>query len=164
MPSTSADAPPAVGSTLTFANACYSLVDWLMSGAFTRHPDLVVAYSEGQIGWIPYVLERADVVWEENRAWGGVADKVPVPPSELFRDHVYGCFFNDAHGLRSLADIGVDNVTYESDYPHSDSTWPHTRKVAEEQMRDLDPATIEKVVRGNAIRMLHLDPQGRHVH
>ena len=30
MPSTSADAPPAVGSTLTFANACYSLVDWLM--------------------------------------------------------------------------------------------------------------------------------------
>ena len=164
MPSTSADAPPAVGSTLTFANACYSLVDWLMSGAFTRHPDLVIAYSEGQIGWIPYVLERADVVWEENRAWGGVADKVPVPPSELFRDHVYGCFFNDAHGLRSLADIGVDNVTYESDYPHSDSTWPHTRKVAEEQMRDLDPTMIEKVVRGNAIRMLHLDPRGRHVH
>ena len=164
MPSTSADAPPAVGSTLTFANACYSLVDWLMCGAFTRHPDLIVAYSEGQIGWIPYVLERADVVWEENRAWGGVADKVPVPPSELFRDHVYGCFFNDAHGLRSLADIGVDNVTYESDYPHSDSTWPHTRKIAEEQMRDLDAGTVEKIVRGNAIRMLHLDGNGRHVH
>jgi predicted TIM-barrel fold metal-dependent hydrolase len=162
MPSTSADAPPAVGSTLTFANACYSLVDWLMCGVFTRFPDLVVAYSEGQIGWIPYVLERADVVWEENRAWGGVADKVPVPPSELFRDHVYGCFFNDAHGLRSLDDIGVDNVTYESDYPHSDSTWPHTRKIAEEQMRDLDEATVEKIVRGNAIRMLSLDSDGRH--
>jgi predicted TIM-barrel fold metal-dependent hydrolase len=162
MPSTSADAPPAVGSTLTFANACYSLVDWLMSGVFIRHPRLIVAYSEGQIGWIPYVLERADVVWEENRAWGGVADKVPVPPSEIFRDHVYGCFFNDAHGLKSLDAIGVDNVTYESDYPHSDSTWPHTRKIAEEQMRDLDQATVEKIVRGNAIRMLHLDADGRH--
>jgi predicted TIM-barrel fold metal-dependent hydrolase len=162
MPSTSADAPPAVGSTLTFANACYSLVDWLMCGVFTRFTDLVVAYSEGQIGWIPYVLERADVVWEENRAWGGVADKVPVPPSELFRGHVYGCFFNDAHGLRSLDDIGVDNVTYESDYPHSDSTWPHTRKIAEEQMRDLDEATVQKIVRGNAIRMLYLDADGRH--
>jgi predicted TIM-barrel fold metal-dependent hydrolase len=162
MPSTSADAPPAVGSTLTFANACYSLVDWLMCGVFTRFPDLVVAYSEGQIGWIPYVLERADVVWEENRAWGGVADKVPVPPSELFRDHVYGCFFNDAHGVRSLAEIGVDNVTYESDYPHSDSTWPHTRKIAEEQLRGLDESIVEKVVRGNAIRMLHLDGRGRH--
>lgn len=161
MPSTSADAPAAVGSTLTFANACYSLVDWLMSGVLTRHPQLVLAYSEGQIGWIPYVLERADIVWEENRAWGGVADKVPVPPSELFRKHVYGCFFNDAHGLRSLDDIGVDNVTYESDYPHSDSTWPHTRKIAEEQTAGLDAGTVEKIMRGNAIRMLRLDPDGR---
>lgn len=157
MPSTSADAPPAVGSTLTFANACYSLVDWLMSGVFNRFPDLVIAYSEGQIGWIPYVLERADIVWEENRAWGGVADKVTEPPSELFRRHVYGCFFNDAHGLRNLDAIGVERVTYESDYPHSDSTWPHTRQIAEEQMKELDPEVIELIVRGNAIRMLQLD-------
>jgi predicted TIM-barrel fold metal-dependent hydrolase len=156
MPSTSADAPPAVGSTLTFANAAYSLVDWLMSGVFTRFPRLVIAYSEGQIGWIPYVLERADVVWEENRAWGGVADRVKEPPSELFRRHVYGCFFNDPHGLRSLDDIGADRVTYESDYPHSDSTWPNTRAIAEEQMKGLDDATVEAIVRGNAIRMLHL--------
>ena len=115
-----------MGSTLTFANCCFSMVDWLMSGLFTTFPDLKVAYSEGQIGWIPYILERADIVWEENRGWGGVADKVPVPPSELFRDHVYGCFFDDAHGLRTLDEIGVDNVTYETDYPHSDSTWPDT--------------------------------------
>jgi predicted TIM-barrel fold metal-dependent hydrolase len=157
MPSTSADAPPAVGSTLTFANACYSLVDWLMCGAFVRFPKLKVAYSEGQIGWIPYVLERADVVWRENRAWGGVGDQVPVPPSELFRDHVYGCFFDDPHGVRSLEEIGVNNVTYESDYPHSDSTWPHTREVAEKQMAGLSDDAIYKVVRGNAITMLALD-------
>ena len=161
MPSTSADAPAAVGSTLTFANACYSLVDWLLCGAFNRFPTLTIAYSEGQIGWIPYILERIDVVWEENRAWGGVADKVLVPPSQLFHEHVYGCFFSDAHGLRSLDVIGADRVTYESDYPHSDSTWPHTRKIAEEQTRGLDPATIELIMRGNAIRMLGLDAQGR---
>jgi predicted TIM-barrel fold metal-dependent hydrolase len=157
MPSTSSDAPPAVGSTLTFANAAYSLVDWLMSGVFNRFPELVIAYSEGQIGWIPYILERADVVWEENRGWGGVADKVKAPPSELFRKHVYGCFFNDAHGLRSLDDIGVDRVTYESDYPHSDSTWPNTRQIAEQQMKGLDDDAIDLICRGNAIRMLGLD-------
>jgi predicted TIM-barrel fold metal-dependent hydrolase len=157
MPSTSADAPAAVGSTLTFANACYSLVDWLMSGVFTRFDDLKIAYSEGQIGWIPYILERADVVWEENRAWGGVGDKVLVPPSQLFRKHVYGCFFNDAHGLRSIEEIGVDNVTYESDYPHSDSTWPYTRKIAAEQCADLPEDIVRKIMRGNAIKMLQLD-------
>jgi predicted TIM-barrel fold metal-dependent hydrolase len=157
MPSTSPDAPPAVGSTLTFANCCFSMVDWLMSGHFHTFPNLKIAYAEGQIGWIPYILERADTVWRENRGWGGIADKVLDPPSELFRRHVYGCFFDDAFGVRSLGDIGVDNVTYETDYPHSDSTWPHSAKIAEEQTRGLDDATIYKVLRGNAIEMLHLD-------
>jgi predicted TIM-barrel fold metal-dependent hydrolase len=161
MPSTSADAPAAVGSTLTFANSAYSLVDWLMSGTFTRFPKLQIAYSEGQIGWIPYVLSRADTVWEENRGWGGVADKVKEPPSDIFRRHVYGCFFDDPHGLKSLDEIGVDRVTYESDYPHSDSTWPKTRHIAEEQMKNLDRATVEMIVRGNAITMLGLSPEGR---
>jgi predicted TIM-barrel fold metal-dependent hydrolase len=161
MPSTSGDAPAAVGSTITFANTCFSLADWLMSGIFTRFPDLVIAYSEGQIGWIPYVLERADTVWEENRGWGGVADRVTRPPSELFREHVYGCFFDDPHGVRSLEEIGVGNVTYETDYPHSDSTWPHSRELAERQLAGLPAETVEAVVRGNAIRMLHLGPDGR---
>jgi predicted TIM-barrel fold metal-dependent hydrolase len=157
MPSTGPDSPAAVGSTLTFANCCFSMVDWLMSGHFTTFPKLKVAYAEGQIGWIPYILERADTVWRENRGWGGIADKVPVPPSELFRDHVYGCFFDDAHGLKCLDEIGVDNVTYETDYPHSDSTWPHSIKILEEQTAGLSDDVIYKIARGNAIEMLHLD-------
>ena len=57
------------------------------------------------------------MVWEENRGWGGIADTVKEPPSELFRKHVYGCFFDDPHGLRNLDEIGVGNVTYESRLP-----------------------------------------------
>ena len=70
MPSTSPDAPAAVGSTLTYMNAAMSLTDWLMSGVFERFPDLTIAYSEGQIGWIPYVLERADQVWRRQPRLG----------------------------------------------------------------------------------------------
>ncbi|MFZ9541262.1 MAG: amidohydrolase family protein, partial [Ilumatobacteraceae bacterium] len=104
--------------------------------------------------WIPYILERADRVWEDNRGWGGVADKVLEPPSQLFKKHVYGCFFDDPHGLRSLIEIGEDNVTYECDYPHSDSTWPHTAKIAHEQTLGLTDEQVYKVMRGNAIKML----------
>ena len=157
MPSTSTDAPPAVGSTLTHTNATFSLVDFLFSGVFVRFPELKVAYSEGQIGWIPYILERADTVWEENRAWGGVADIVPEKPSSYFKDHVWGCFFDDAHGLRSVDEIGEDNITYESDYPHSDSTWPHTKQIAEEQMAALTDEQRRKIVRGNAVKLFGLD-------
>ena len=156
MPSTSPDAPPAVGSTLTFANCCFSMVDWLMSGLFNQFTDLKIAYSEGQVGWIPYILERADTVWRENRGWGGVSDKVLEPPSDLFRKHIYGCFFDDPHGLRSIDEIGVDNVTYETDYPHSDSTWPHSLKIAEEQTAGMSDEVVYKVLRGNAIKMLSL--------
>jgi len=138
-------------------NAAMSLTDYLMSGVFEKFPDLTIAYSEGQIGWIPYVLERADAVWDHNRAWGGVADKVKKPPSQYYREHVYGCFFDDPHGLRSLEDMGVDTITFETDYPHSDSTWPNSKEVAERQMKDLDDDQIQKIVRGNAIRMLQLD-------
>ena len=71
MPFTSADAPPAVAATLSFGNAMSSMSDFLFSGVLVRYPNLKLAYSEGQIGWIPYVLERADDVWLEHRGVGG---------------------------------------------------------------------------------------------
>jgi predicted TIM-barrel fold metal-dependent hydrolase len=157
MPATSGDAPVAVAASLSFNNAMASLADWLFSGRLVKFPRLKLAYSEGQIGWLPYALERMDDVWSEHRAWAGVRDIVPEPPSTYFHRQVFGCFFRDRHGLESLGTIGVDNVTFETDYPHTDSTWPHTKKVAEEMFAGLDDETIYKVVRGNAIRMLSLD-------
>jgi predicted TIM-barrel fold metal-dependent hydrolase len=159
MPSTSADAPAAVGSSLTHINAELSMTDFLLSGLFERFSNLKVAYSEGQIGWIPHLLHRMDVVWQDNRGWGGIGDKVPNPPSSYFKDHVYGCFFDDPNGLMLIDQIGEDNITYESDYPHSDSTWPRTRQIAEKQMAGLTDEQRYKVVRGNAIKLFGLDFQ-----
>ena len=157
MPSTSDDAPAAVGSTLTFNNAMASMSDWLFSGLLVKFPEVKIAYSEGQIGWIPYILERADKVWEDNRGWGGVADKVPEPPSTYYYRQMYGCFFDDEVGLEMLDRVGVSNVTFETDYPHSDSTWPHTKEVAQKLMGHLPDDVVRKLVRGNAIEMLGLD-------
>jgi predicted TIM-barrel fold metal-dependent hydrolase len=156
-PSASKDAPAGVGGTLAFNNSMASLADWLFSGKLIQFPKLKLAYSEGQIGWIPYILERADDVWREHRAWGGVKDIVPEPPSSYYYRQVYGCFFRDRHGLESLARVGVDNTTFETDYPHTDSTWPHTKELAGEMMADLPQDVVDKVCRGNAIRMLGLD-------
>jgi predicted TIM-barrel fold metal-dependent hydrolase len=157
MPSTSSDAPPAVQATLSFGNAMSSLSDFLFSGVLVRYPELKLAYSEGQIGWLPYILERADDVWQEHRAWGGVAETIPEPPSTYYYRQVFGCFFRDRHGLDSLDKVGVDNITFETDYPHTDSTWPDSKQVALELMGHLPPDIQYKIIRGNAIRMLSLD-------
>ena len=69
MPSTSEDAPPLMGSTMTFTTCMMSMVDFLISGVLARFPNLKVAYAEGQLGWIPYILERVDKVWEHNPGW-----------------------------------------------------------------------------------------------
>jgi predicted TIM-barrel fold metal-dependent hydrolase len=126
---------------------------------FIRFPELKVAYSEGQIGWLPYLLERVDDVWDQHRAWGGVRDLIPDPPSTYYYKHVFGCFFRDNHGLRSLDIVGEDNVTFETDYPHTDSTWPHTKQLTEAMFAqaDLTAEQIHKLVRGNAARMLSID-------
>jgi predicted TIM-barrel fold metal-dependent hydrolase len=157
MPATSADAPGAVATTLSFGNAMASLADFLFSGVLVRFPTLTLAYSEGQIGWLPYILERADDVWSDHRAWTRSQDLVPEPPSTYFYRQVYGCFFKDRHGLESLDRVGIDNITFETDYPHTDSTWPDTKAVAEEMMVGLTDEQVYKIVRGNAIRMLDLD-------
>ncbi|MFM7068656.1 MAG: amidohydrolase family protein [Actinomycetes bacterium] len=157
MPSTSPDAPPAVQATLSFGNAMSSLSDFLFSGVLVRFPELRLAYSEGQIGWLPYILERADDVWSEHRAWGGVAETIPEPPSTYYYRQVFGCFFRDRHGLDSLDKVGVDNITFETDYPHTDSTWPNSKQVAQDLMGHLPPDVQYKILRGNAIRMLSLD-------
>jgi predicted TIM-barrel fold metal-dependent hydrolase len=157
MPATSADAPVAVAATLSFNNAMASLSDWLFSGKLVQFPELNLAYSEGQIGWLPYILERVDDVWREHRAWAGVKDIVPEPPSTYYFRQVFGCFFRDRHGLESLHRVGIDNITFETDYPHTDSTWPDTKAVAEDMFAGLTADQVYKIVRGNAIRMLGLD-------
>ncbi|MEZ5182773.1 MAG: amidohydrolase family protein [Acidimicrobiales bacterium] len=157
MPATSPDAPVAVAASLSFNNSMASLADWLFSGKLVQFPKLTLAYSEGQIGWLPYLLERVDDVWKEHRAWGGVKDLIPEPPSMYYFRNVYGCFFRDRHGLVAIDEVGEDNITFETDYPHTDSTWPDTKQVAEKMVEGLTDEQVYKAMRGNAIRMLHLD-------
>ena len=116
-----------------------------------------LAYSEGQIGWIPYALERADNVWEYHASWTGAKETIPERPSSYYRGRVFGCFTTDRHGIQSIAEIGEDNICFETDYPHTDTTWPFTEREAALVTAGLTAEQRYKVLRGNAIRMLELD-------
>ncbi|NUU21860.1 MAG: amidohydrolase, partial [Streptomycetaceae bacterium] len=156
-PQASPDAPDAVAATIIFGNSVASMADMLFSGVPHRFPGLKLLYAEAQIGWIPYLLERIDDVWETHRGWSNAQAACPEPPSTYYRRQMYSCFFKDAVGTELLHRVGVDNVMFETDYPHQDGTWPHSVKAAEEQFGHLDPDTVRKLARGNAIRVLGLD-------
>jgi predicted TIM-barrel fold metal-dependent hydrolase len=157
MPATSPDAPASVEVMLGFNNSMASLADFLFSGVLVRFPALKLAYSESQIGWIPYALERADNVWKHHKSWTHADAVIPELPSTYFRGRVFGCFTNDHHGVESIARIGEDNLCFEVDYPHTDTTWPDSPAECAAMVAGLTDEQRYKVVRGNAIRMLDLD-------
>lgn len=147
-PKPSPDGPMAVSITLFGCNSMYALTDLLFSPVFHRHPNLKISLAEGGIGWVPYMLERADYVWERHRWYQNIVHD--VRPSELFQKHVYACFIEDVHGLANRDAVGIDNILWECDYPHSDSNWPNSRKVAEEVFAKIPDDDVYKIVEGNA--------------
>jgi hypothetical protein len=68
----------------------------------------------------------------------------------------FGLVEADAAGLGSLDAIGVDQITFETDYPRADGTWPHSKAVAEKLLGGLDDDTVRKIVRDNTIRLFQL--------
>ena len=153
MPATSPDAPFAVSSTITFSNAMGSFCDYILSGVFDRFPDLRIAYAEGQVGWMPYVIERMDKLWEERDNTSDFGVQLERRPSSYIPGHIYGCIFDDEVGLRNRDLIGMDQICFEVDYPHADTTFPHTLEVATKIVTNagLDDDEIYKLLRGNAI-------------
>jgi predicted TIM-barrel fold metal-dependent hydrolase len=177
MPNTSADAPTVLTTATQAVNLMLCTADWIFSGVFSRFENLNLCLSEGGIGWIPYLLERMDQVVARQKHW---ASKSPVTrsdvlagkgdtdmpsnwdyseaPSSIFRKHIYGCFIDEEFGVRCIDDIGVDNVMIETDYPHTDSSWPHSQVIAMQRLKDRSPEDRFKILRGNACRVFNFVP------
>jgi predicted TIM-barrel fold metal-dependent hydrolase len=178
LPTTSPDAPMIITVALTPLNAFYTACDWLFSGLFTRFPNVKICLSEGGIGWVPYLLERLDYTMKRHGSWasksdfkidfssgqseasaGGTVVNTDYLPSELFRDHVFGCFISgEQHGIKSIDEIGVDNIMIETDFPHSDSSWPNSIELAHESLRKLSKEDTYKILQGNARRVFDFEP------
>ncbi|WP_018501864.1 amidohydrolase family protein [Parafrankia discariae] len=141
-------APPATSFALYATNLMWSTVDLLFSGQLQKHPGLKFMLSEGGIGWLPYIAERADWVWGRHRYYQPI--DFDTRPSELLRKHFWGCYIDDQFGLTNRHAIGVDRICVEIDYPHSDSMWPNSRKVIAESLLDVPDDEAHQIVELNA--------------
>jgi predicted TIM-barrel fold metal-dependent hydrolase len=156
---TSADAPPTVLVSCNGLNSMMACIDWLLSGILERHPKLKVILSEGGAGWIPYVLERTEKAFHDprikpNLAIGQTSKGGTIPPSELFREHMYVCLVDEQFALRSLGDVPVDNLLFEGDYPHGDGLWPHNHDYLEKAMADVPDEDARKIAETNLRTLL----------
>jgi predicted TIM-barrel fold metal-dependent hydrolase len=135
------------GISLVAVTSMAMVADLTFSHVFHKYPKLRVALSEGGVGWIPYLKERMDYTWERQKYWSHIQD---VRPSDLFDKHFWGCFIDDEVGVRERHAIGVSNMTLEVDYPHSDTTWPHSQKRVSELLADVPDDEAHKIAELNA--------------
>jgi predicted TIM-barrel fold metal-dependent hydrolase len=156
---TADDAPIDVLISLQPVNIVQAAADLLWSPVLRKFPDLRVSLSEGGIGWIPYFHERVDWIYTRHHAWTG-QDFGGLLPSEVFRERIVTCFIDDPAGLEQRHRVGVETICWESDYPHSDSTWPTSPEYV---MKSFEAAgvpddEIDAITHGNAMRHFRFDP------
>ncbi|HEX4864736.1 MAG TPA: amidohydrolase family protein [Acidimicrobiales bacterium] len=154
---TAPDAPVDVMITLQPMNICQAAADLLWSRVLKEFPSIRFALSEGGTGWIPYFLDRLDRTYEMHHSWTGqdFGDKLP---SEVFRDHFLTCFIADPVGIKLRDMIGIDNIAWECDYPHSDSSWPAAPEELAQVASDVPDADLRKICYENACRWYQFDP------
>jgi predicted TIM-barrel fold metal-dependent hydrolase len=143
------------GFALAGALTTIAFFDWLMSDVFVRFPTLKLVMTEGNVGWIPWGLWRADYVWARHSGWGG--RKTPEPPSHYFRSNVFGCALPfEATAAATIRSVGADRILFETDFPHPDMSYPNTAQMLASTLAELDDDEVEQVLRSNARRVFGL--------
>lgn len=141
----------------TLRNFCTAtqLIPYLIfAGVLDRFPRLKWIFAETGIGWVSSVLEAVDHEWEKCHLW---TQGILTRPSELFRRQVYVDFWFETVGIQLREFIGVDNIMWESDFPHITSTYPDSWKAVERSLEGVPPEEREKILFRNAARLYRLN-------
>ena len=145
-------AASASATALTSLNAYMAMADWLLSGrarcdSRTSRSRSPRARSAGcrssSIGSTSVFTNSGGVVRPRPVAHRAAVEHVP--------GRVFGCFFDDMVGVDARHQIGIEQLVFETDYPHQDTTWPDTPKLVAEIGERVAPDELELLVRTNAI-------------
>jgi predicted TIM-barrel fold metal-dependent hydrolase len=109
-----------------------------------KNPDLKVVSVEAQIGWISFVQYYMDHLWHKHRYWTN--SQLTEEPSVYFKRQVFATFMEDPVGLRERGEIGVDNILWSNDYPHSETTWPNSKSLTDEWMGSFPDEEKQKIL------------------
>lgn len=123
--------------------------EWLWSDYPVKHPDLKIAMTEGGIGWVPMLLDRLDkTTWLSN-----YTESWDEHPADVLRRNFWFCTIDDPSTIDCRHTIGIENIMVETDYPHSDSTWPETQDVIERYWGHIPTDELRAMCCENAARV-----------
>jgi predicted TIM-barrel fold metal-dependent hydrolase len=122
-------------------------------GVFERFPDLKMVSAENDVGWMPNWVHRLDHVHAK------IPDtkRLPLAPSEYVRRNVWGTFQDDPIGPATWQFFGRHNYMWASDFPHADSTFPHSLKIIDEHFAGIPAEVTRNIVFDNAKRLYGIE-------
>lgn len=132
-----------------------SLTALLLGGTFQRFPGLKVVSAEFDIGWFPHFMYRIDHAFEKYRELYRL--ELDLAPSDYVKRNVWATFQDDPIGPQFAESYGRDRFMWASDFPHSDSTWPHSRQIIARDLDVLGPATRANIAYRNAASLYRID-------
>jgi predicted TIM-barrel fold metal-dependent hydrolase len=155
----SPDAPASARMTMSSTMSIFTLGELMWADFWNRFPDLKISITEGDVGWIPYFLWRAEHVHDRHSGWTKHEFPNGGGPSDVFKRHMVCCFISDPIGVKLLDELNEDMVCWESDFPHSDSNWPNAPEdLAEHVLVGLSDEQVAKITHENAMRIFQFDP------
>lgn len=146
------DAPKLeLGATMFGQLSLGACAEWLWSGYPGRFPDLKIAMSEGGIGWVAMLLDRLDNI--VDRSGYGRTYPSDLRPSEVLKRNFWFCTIDDPSTIDTRHRIGVENIMFETDYPHGDGTWPDTQLLVEKVWGHLPEDEVRMMLCENAAKL-----------
>ncbi|HKD67399.1 MAG TPA: amidohydrolase family protein [Candidatus Binataceae bacterium] len=151
-PSQSVDRRIALGSTMLFMHNAQIFANIIYSGLLERFPKLKFVSVESGVGWMPFLLETLDYELEE--AAPRTKKILTMKPSEYFKRNIYSCFWFEDKGLHNALDaVGVDNLMFETDFPHPTCLYPNALAHVAHTLEGLSFEDKRKLLSANAARV-----------
>jgi predicted TIM-barrel fold metal-dependent hydrolase len=143
-----------VATMFSIGNAA-TLGNWMVSGRLDQHPKLKIGLIESGAGWVPFAVEALEHQFDEM---------LPVKkgllhrrPWEYFHDHFMCSFWFEKVAPKILLEtIGVDNVMFETDFPHPTSLYPGVQEHLKDVLGGYDHTIRKKVLQDNPARLYNL--------
>jgi predicted TIM-barrel fold metal-dependent hydrolase len=138
-----------LGATMFGQLSLAACAEWLWSGYAVKHPNLKIAMSEGGIGWVAMLLDRLDNIIDRSGYGLGWDER----PADVLLRNFWFCTLDDPSTIVTRSRIGVENIMFETDYPHGDGTWPDTQDLVEEVYGHLPTDELRAILCENAARV-----------
>lgn len=132
-----------------------SFADLVIGGVLERFPRLKLVSAENDISWLPHFCYRLDHAYDRLRHFEGIT--LQLKPSDYMKRQVWGTFQFETNNVGfTCQQYSVSRLMWSSDYPHTDSPWPHSREFIK-TWPGVNESDRRKLAGENAAELYHMN-------